>query len=151
MRILIVKTSSLGDILHAFPILDYLKEHFPKARVDWVVERPFAELICRHPLVRQTLLIDTRAWRKNLWRGREAIGAFKRELQQITYDWLFDLQGNCKSGLITYLARAKEKVGFGKATVPEWPNLLVTKRRYNPPVWQKHPGGLPLLGCREFG
>ena len=133
MYILIVKTSSLGDILHAFPILDYLKERYPDAKVDWVVERPFAELVRRHPLVRRTLEIDTKGWRKNLWKGRGEIAAFKGELREVTYDWLFDLQGNCKSGIVTYLARAQEKVGFGKETVPEWPNLLVTKRRYDPP------------------
>lgn len=133
MQILIVKTSALGDILHTFPILDYLQEHFPEANVDWVVEGRFAQLVRRHPLVRRTLEIDSRGWRKNLWKGRKGIGVFKRELQEVTYDWLFDLQGNCKSGLVTWLAKAVEKVGFGRGTVPEWPNLLVTKRRYNPP------------------
>ncbi|MGE3954956.1 MAG: glycosyltransferase family 9 protein [Parachlamydiales bacterium] len=127
MRILIVKTSSLGDILHAFPILDAL----PSAQIDWVVERPFAELVSRHPLVHQTLTVDTKQWRKG--RSLKGFAEFCRTLRHTPYDWVFDLQGNCKSALFTLLARSKNKVGFGKETVPEWPNLLATKTRYNPP------------------
>ncbi len=132
MRILVVKTSSLGDILHTFPILDYLREHLPHAEIDWVVERPFADLLQRHPRVKRTLVVDTKRWRKG--RGWKEMGAFRRELRQERYDWVFDLQGNCKSGLITLLARGAEKVGFGRKSVPEWPNLVATRRRFNPPL-----------------
>jgi len=65
MRILVVKTSSLGDIIQAFPVLDYLKQCQPSCEIDWVVEHPFAELVSSHPLIHQAIVIETKKWRKN--------------------------------------------------------------------------------------
>jgi len=137
-RFLIVKTSSLGDIIHAFPLLNYLKQKFPSAQVDWVVEKQFAELVRAHPLVNETLCIETKKWRKG-WLKRDhlkEINAFRQLLQKNSYDAVFDLQGNVKSGLITSLAKSAHKIGFGKNSVPEWPNLLFTNCRFNPPTGQ---------------
>jgi heptosyltransferase-1 len=135
MDILIVKTSSLGDIIHAFPILPYLKERYPGANIDWVVEQPFAEMVKAHPMVNQVFEIQTKKWRKQIWKGkgwRELI-SFRRSLRQRDYDLVLDLQGNVKSALVTANAKSSLKVGFGRSTVTEWPNLLATNKRYNPP------------------
>jgi heptosyltransferase-1 len=66
MKILLIKTSSLGDIIHAFPTLSFLRQKFPDAKIDWVVEKPFAELVKAHPFVNDVLTVDTKGWRKNL-------------------------------------------------------------------------------------
>ena len=66
MRILIVKMSSLGDIIHAFPVLQYLKQCHPQCEIDWVVEQPFAELVQAHPLVNRIICIETKKWRSQL-------------------------------------------------------------------------------------
>jgi lipopolysaccharide heptosyltransferase I len=134
VKLLIVKTSSLGDIIHTFPVVAYLRRRFPDAQIDWVVERPYAELIQAHPLVDRVLTIHSKRWRKGLiWpRVWKEMRAFRRALKGERYDCLFDLQGNCKSGLVTWWARAKEKVGLAKCAVAEWPNLLVTRHRYAP-------------------
>jgi len=129
MRILIVKTSALGDIVHAFSVLESMKHH----DITWVVEEPFRELVDAHPYVDHTLTISTKRWRKNLFERRNEVIAFVRELQKETYDIVYDLQGNTKSGLITFFARGDQKVGFGRKTVPEWPNLLFTNVKINPP------------------
>lgn len=136
MKVLIVKTSSMGDIVHAFPVLGYIKAKFPDAQIDWVVEKASLPLVQSHPDVRQAIAIDTKQWRKHLFSQQtyHGVGAFKRQLQQESYDVVFDLQGNSKSGLMTWLAKSLIKVGFGKNRVPEWPNLLATNRRYAPPV-----------------
>ena len=135
MKILLVKTSSLGDIIHTFPTLQYLREKFPKAQIDWVVEKPYAELVQAHPDVTDVLRVDTKTWRKNLFKKGtwQDILNFRKTLREVKYDVVFDLQGNIKSGLLCTRAHAKIKVGFGKETVPEWPNLLFTDRHYNPP------------------
>lgn len=135
MKILIVKTSSLGDLIHAFPTLQYLKQKFPHAQIDWVVEKPFADLVQAHPAVHDVLRIDTRTWRSALLKSAtwHDIGAFRKTLREVKYDVVFDLQGNLKSGVVCSQTVAKIKIGFGKETIPEWPNLLFTDLRINPP------------------
>lgn len=132
MKALIIKTSSLGDIIHAFPALQALRCH---AEVDWVVEKPFAELVQAHPDVSRVLPIDTKKWRKAWFNSntRLEIRVFLQHLRMVQYDFVFDLQGNIKSGLVALSARSPVKVGFGRQSVAEWPNLLGTNRHYNPP------------------
>ena len=135
MKILLIKTSSLGDLVQTFPVVGYLKNRFPQADIDWVVEGPFSTLIAAHPSIHRTLVVDTKTWRKNLlalstWKQ---LFTFRRELQQSPYDVTFDLQGNIKSGLILSQVASKHKVGFARHSVPEWPNLLFTNRKYDIP------------------
>ncbi len=135
MKVLIVKTSSLGDLVQTFPIVGYLRDRFPGAQIDWVVEKPYAELIAAHPEVTRTLAVKTKAWRHHFlkpstWRE---ISSLRKELRETTYDVAFDLQGNIKSGLILSQVSAKDKVGFAKPFLPEWPNLLFTNKKYSPP------------------
>lgn len=128
MNILLIKTSSLGDIIHTFPALAYLREKFPEASIDWVVERPFSDLVSSHPLVNQAILVDTKAWRKKLFSREtfQSMMSFCRKLREKKYDVVFDFQANTKSGLVCLLARAKNKVGFGLNGVSERTNLLCT-------------------------
>jgi heptosyltransferase-1 len=118
--ILIVKTSSLGDIVQTFHVLDFLHQIFPNAAIDWVVEKKFASIISAHPRVRRAIPID-----------RDQIFASLKSLRSARYDFLFDLQGNSKSGGLTFFSRARVKVGFGWASVREWPNLFSTHFRFN--------------------
>lgn len=135
MKFLIVKTSSLGDILHAFPALAYLREKFPNAEIDWVVEKPFSQLLQSHPAIDDVFCIDTKKWRQ-----MEGIGKVLKEivatifsLRKKKYDVVFDLQGNIKSGIVTFFTKGKCKVGFGRKSLAEWPNqLLFRGERYNP-------------------
>lgn len=134
-RILIVKASSLGDLLHTFPLVAYLKHKFPKATIHWVVEAPYAPLIAAHPDIHTVHTVDTRRWR-NVWRHPalfRKIRAFCRHLKTCHYDLAIDLQGNLKSSLLLACVTAKEKVGFGLATAPEKISCLFTTHRYNPP------------------
>ncbi len=136
MKILIIKTSALGDIIQAFPVLEYLKYHYPQAQIDWVVERPFIELIRAHPLICQVHAIQTRQWRTHFWQRKtyQEIRQFCHQLRKISYNIVFDLQGNIKSGLLTAITNSPIKVGFGFTSVHEWPNLFFTNQRYNPPA-----------------
>lgn len=134
-KILIVKTSSLGDIIQAFPVLDYLKERYPNASIDWAAEQSFAELLQAHPFISSVLTIQTKKWRKKLFHPStfNEIRLFKKSLKEKEYDLVIDLQGNIKSGLVTFAARSSFKAGFGWKTVPEKPNLLFTNKHFNPP------------------
>ena len=136
MRLLIVKTSSLGDIIHTFPALQYLRQKFPSAQIDWVVEKPFAELVKAHPAIDNVFCIDTKAWRKRFFKRSTFSEIFLacRALRTHPYDLVFDFQGNTKSGLITSIVKGKAKIGFGRQSVSEWPNLLFTTRHFDPPA-----------------
>lgn len=128
MKVLLVKTSSLGDIIQTFPALEYL--YARGCQVDWVVEAPHRELVESHPCVHSVHSINSKAWR----RGRESHGlrTVIRTLRCHPYDLLIDLQGNVKSMCVNLIARAKTKIGFGMRTVPEWPNLISTNFKVNP-------------------
>src|SRR5579872_124123 len=132
MNILIVRTSSLGDIIQTFAVLDYLRIRFPDAEIDWAVEEKFQNVVSKHPYVRKTFPIDMNSLKKGWMRGSAWKGVIQgiRHLRQEKYDFVFDLQGNCKSGVITFISRSKLKVGFGLRSVREWPNILSTQIRF---------------------
>ena len=135
MKVLIVKTSSLGDIIQTFWALDYLKQRSSEMEVHWVVESAFAELVRAHPFVDRVLLIDSKQWRKApLSKGSiQQVLSSRRAVRETVYDVLFDFQGNVKSSLIVASARARMKVGFGWKTAAEWPACLFTHHKINPP------------------
>jgi heptosyltransferase I len=107
MRILLVKTSSLGDVIHNLPVVSDLRRSFPEARIDWCVEESFADIPRLHPEVSEIIPVAIRRWRKALgqratWRE---IGEFKRRIRQTNYDAVLDTQGLIKSALIARLAK----------------------------------------------
>lgn len=138
MQVLIVKMSSLGDIIHTFPVLQYIKQYYPQTEIDWAVEQPFAELVQAHPFVNRVIPVQTKKWRSNPLKKAtwQEIASFRRELRRSSYHIVLDLQGNVKSGLVTSSAKGLVKMGFGFSSVPEWPNILATNRRCNPPKGQ---------------
>ncbi|MGD9506141.1 MAG: lipopolysaccharide heptosyltransferase I [Syntrophobacteraceae bacterium] len=131
MKILIVKASALGDIVHALPVLPYLKSASPNLEIDWVVEEPFASLLSANPMVHRLHILRTKAWRKARFSAQarrelfELLGSLRRE----RYDVVLDLQGNVKSGMLTLAAHAPLRYGFDRSGAREWPNLLATNRK----------------------
>lgn len=129
MKILILKTSSLGDVIHTFPVLSYLRKKFPHAVIDWLAENGPAELIKAHPDINNVIILE-RARKKHppyLWH-------FVKKLRRQKYDLVFDLQGNSKSGCLLACVRGKCKVGFARKNIAEWPNLLFTHKKIEVPL-----------------
>ncbi len=122
--ILLVKTSSLGDLVHNLPVVSDLHIRFPEAAIDWVAEEGFAEIPRLHPAIRRVIPVALRRWRRQLastatWRE---MSAFRRNLQSEAYDLVLDSQGLIKSGLITRLARLApggRRVGFAAESARE--------------------------------
>jgi heptosyltransferase-1 len=130
MKVLIVKVSALGDVVHALPVLAYLKSVDPQMQIDWLVEESFASLLDCHPLIRKVIRLRTKAWRRQGagqggWQALVAGAALRRE----HYDVVLDLQGNSKSGLFTLLTGAPLRFGFDRTGTREWPNRLATNRK----------------------
>lgn len=105
--ILLVKTSSLGDVIHALPAVTDVRAVGAAAGIDWVVEEPLAAIARLHPGVDGVIPVAIRRWRRTLWRGavRREIGECWRRLRARTYDAVIDAQGLFKSALIAVAAR----------------------------------------------
>jgi heptosyltransferase-1 len=133
VRILIVKLSSLGDVVHALPVVaDILAAH-PRSTIDWVVEPAFAPLLRRVRGVAEVIELPLRRWSRSGWRSAAASGdmsAFFRRLRRERYDAVIDLQGLTKSALVSLLARGPS---FGLANRTEgasheWPARWLVSR-----------------------
>lgn len=143
VRILIIKTSSLGDIIHALPVLDYLHRVSPGIVIDWAVEEQFRDLLEGNPLLSTLRVVRTRAWRKRPLSAdtfRE-IRTFRRELQREQYDMVFDIQGNLKSGIIAWASGSRERIGFSSDHLQESINAIFTTRRIPLREQDDHAGG----------
>jgi len=107
MRLLIVKTTSMGDVVHALPAVSDALRHLPGLAVDWLVEAPFAAIPALHAGVQRVLPLGWRKWRKRLGERAtwQAIAALRSDLRQQPYDLVLDLQGLLKSALWGLQAR----------------------------------------------
>lgn len=107
MRVLLIKTSSMGDLIHTLPALTDAGNAIPGIQFDWVVEDSFAEIPEWHPLVKRVIPVSLRRWRKR-WLSAEtyqALRALRTTFQEEKYDLVLDAQGLIKSGLLALLAK----------------------------------------------
>ncbi len=114
MHFLIVKLSSIGDVVHTLPAVAALRQAYPKERITWVVERSASAILLDNPTIDELIIIDTRRWRKKFWQAstiQEFISSIKT-LRQTPIDIAFDFQGLLKSASIARLSRSSKIVGF---------------------------------------
>jgi len=111
-RVLLIKTSSLGDVVHNLPVVGDLVAMQPALTIDWVVEEAFAAIPRLHPCVSRVLPVAIRRWRRAPWRSdvRDEICRFLNDLRGVTYDAIIDTQGLLKSA---WIARAAQGVRHG--------------------------------------
>ena len=121
MKILIVKLSSIGDIIHTLPTLAAIRRALPDAEISWAVEKSAAEILRGNKLIDNLIEVDTRSMR-----GRKIVGEFLinfgRQLKNLRvsdYDVALDLQGLLKSAAIAKLSKAKRRYGFSKQNLRE--------------------------------
>ena len=108
-NILLIKTSSLGDVVHNLPVVSDIRARFPRARIDWVVEEAYRDIVGMHPGVHRAIPVALRRWRGNVLRlahWRE-FGQFRRALSGTRYDCVIDTQGLVKSALLARAASGK--------------------------------------------
>ena len=135
-RILIIKPSAIGDIVHALPVLNLLRAKWPAAKISWMVTPPCAGLLEGHPQIDQLILFDRKrlghAWRnpralKELWR-------FARGLRQHRFDLVIDLQCLLRSGWLAWETQAPIRIGLSNARELGW--IFYTHRV--PVSWNQH-------------
>lgn len=134
MKVLIVKTSSMGDVIHTFPALEDARRNRPEISFDWCVEEAFAAIVALHPAIGTIHKVAIRRWRKNLldrdtW--REAVG-LRRALRAGRYDLVLDAQGLLKSALVAKQAAAPV-AGFDRSSAREPKAALFYDQRYAVP------------------
>jgi heptosyltransferase-1 len=120
VRLLIVKLSSIGDVVHTLPAVALLKRTLPDARISWVVERWAASILQDSPAIDELIEIDSRAWRKEPGR-RSTMAEVRSAFRSLRADVevAVDFQGLIKSGVITWLSGAERRVGFETAELRE--------------------------------
>ena len=121
LNILLVRVSSLGDVLHNLPMVADIARHYPDANIDWVVEEGYVSLVRLNARVRTIIPFALRRWRKSLGQAetRAEIKQFFRTLRQQQYDYVFDTQGLLKTGIIMGAARVAKggrKVGLANGS-----------------------------------
>ena len=104
MKILVVKLSSLGDILHMFPAVSDLRRHFPSAEIHWLVEPAFAEVAAWHSAISKVITVPLRAHKKSWWKIPALLSKLRQQLHAENYDIVLDAQGLLKSALLSRLA-----------------------------------------------
>lgn len=137
MRILIIKLSSMGDILHTFPALTECLAYFPQLKIDWVVEPAFKEIVQWHPGVHHIYRFPLRAAKKNKSLFFREIPKVIKEIRQHKYDLIIDAQGLMKSALLARCLKAKRIVGLDKLSAREPFASKFYHQGYNIP-WSLH-------------
>jgi len=111
VRILIVRTSALGDVVHALPVLTALRRHLPAARIGWVVEEAMAPVLAGHPDLDELLVVRLRRWRRLSAGSLRELGGFLSALDRFAPEVVLDLMGNHKAGAIAALTLADRRIG----------------------------------------
>jgi heptosyltransferase I len=123
-KILLIKLSAVGDVVHTFPVLNKLRRRYPAAQIDWLVSSPIAEFLSPHPAINNILEFAreewTRPWRLTPLSNSARLAA---RLRAAGYDLVLDLQGQLRSGLCARATGAPVRIGFGKPVARRWEEM----------------------------
>jgi len=131
MRVLIIKLTSMGDLMHALPAITDAVSVMPNLEFHWVVDESFQEVPRWHQAVKKTITTAHRRWKKNILNvvNRGELKQFYQLLNKNDYDVVIDMQGNLKSGFVSVLRRGPVH-GYDKKSCREWPAHRSYKHRY---------------------
>jgi heptosyltransferase I len=133
-RILIVKVTSMGDVIQAQPIVSDLKRAFPGVEVDWAVDESFAEIARWNPGIDRVLCAPLRRFKKaRRWADFRAIAQSIAELRAKPYDVVVDIHGVYKSAIIAFLSRSRRRLGYRSQDLGERGAAFAYTGRFAPP------------------
>lgn len=123
-KILLIKLSAIGDVIHTIPVLNKLRRRYPDAQIDWLVSSTIAEFLGPHPAITNVIEFVRDDW-ATLWRPASLTNATRLagRLRAAKYDLVIDLQGQLRSGLLTLATGAPVRIGFGKPIAQRWEGL----------------------------
>ena len=122
MKVLILKLTSMGDLMHALPALTEARQNIENISFDWVVDKAFSSVPSWHPAVDRIIETDHRNWRKQFLspESREALNLVKKEINATDYDFVVDMQNNLKSAFLSFLSKHKV-AGMDASSSREYP------------------------------
>lgn len=113
--IALLKPSALGDIVHALPVLSALRQMYPDAEITWIVNRLYAPLLEGHPDLDRTIIFDRDMAKAGWFTATKAFLGFLWQLRKQQFDWVIDLQGLLRTGIMTRACGAKRTMGLSDA------------------------------------
>jgi len=130
---LVIRMSSLGDVLMSMPAVKALRQEFPEARISWLVEGSVGELLLHQPFIDRVIRFPRGSAVKALKKGdlglaRKEMGRFLRSLREDRYDMILDFHGIIKSTILSRYARGQKRIGFGKMYAKEKSHLFYDER-----------------------
>ena len=130
-NILVIRLSSIGDVVHTIPALNALRDHWPRARIDWAVECRCKDVLLDNPDVDALLEIDTARWRRSIFSHHTFSSLIQsvRQLRERRYDLVLDFQGTLKSAFWSFLARSNCRIGYVRKHLKEGPASIFYTRR----------------------
>ncbi len=131
MHVLLIKTSSLGDVIHALPAITEASQHLPDLRFDWMIEEPFAEVGEWHPAVEKVIPVAIRRWRKNPLQAARSSEwrALQEIIKKTEYDLVIDAQGLLKSAFLVWQVGGLS-AGYDRHSIREPAAAWFYQRRY---------------------
>ena len=131
MRVLIIKLTSMGDLMHALPALTDASKKIPNIEFDWVVDESFSEVPLWHPKVKSVITTNHRSWKKNFFSASliKELRSIKSSLNNINYDAVIDMQNNLKSAALSFLINGNVH-GLDKDSAREYPSHISYKFKY---------------------
>ncbi|HEY7299850.1 MAG TPA: glycosyltransferase family 9 protein [Xanthobacteraceae bacterium] len=118
-RILLIKLSAVGDVIHTIPVLNKLRRRFPSARIDWLVTPGIAELLRHHPSISNVLLFDREQWSAP-WSIFRSLARLGSELKSRNYDLVIDMHGQFRTAALTLATAAPVRIGFPRPRTRIW-------------------------------
>ncbi len=131
MRVLIIKLTSMGDLMHALPAITDASKKIPNIEFDWVVDENFSEVPLWHPKVRSVITTNHRSWKKNFFSLNliKELRSIKSSLNDTNYDAVIDMQNNLKSAALSYFVNSYVH-GLNKDSAREYPSHIAYKFKY---------------------
>ncbi len=156
-HILIIKLSSIGDVVHTIPVVEVLKENYPELRIDWCIDKEASSLIEGYTKINRIIALNRKDWKSKIkdvskWAEivKDAI-LFSKELRREKYDIVIDLQGLLKSGIIAAICRAERKIGLNGSRECSW--IFLKEKvpvRYDQHAIDRYLEVAKYLGCPYF-
>jgi len=141
-RFLVIKLGAIGDVVHALPAVSLLRKLYPNAVIDWLVEVKSAPILDGNPHISSRIVIDTRNWRRELFRHPFRVLSEIRQvvarLKEARYDAAIDLQGLLKSSAFAWVSKSRLRFGFPKRECRERLSARLTNRKCWHTVDAKH-------------
>jgi lipopolysaccharide heptosyltransferase I len=115
-RILLIKPSAVGDVIHTVPVLVRLRQRYPNAQLDWLLTPSNAELIRHHPALSNAVLFDRHVLGHfgRSWKATREMARFLFKVRKARYELVIDLHGQFRSALISLMSRAPVRIGFDR-------------------------------------